>query len=112
MLQNFNEMKIFYDHLIDFDEIEKEIRLVAETEEERHELWHLVDGIIHHKAMGCILHHLPEEHHEEFVNRFHKVPHDDSLLGYLKEKVGHDIEDKIRNDLKELVDEISQSLLD
>ena len=83
---------IFYDHLIILDKLEKEINKAAETKEEKHELWRIVDEIIHHKILGCIFDHLPQEHHHDFLEKFHQTPHDNSLMEFLKEKVGENIE--------------------
>lgn len=102
--------KIFYDHLISLDEVEKEIKQVAETPEGREELWHLVDEIIHHRVLGCILDNLPNEHHEHFLEKFHKIPYDDLLIVFLNEKIEDDVEVLIRAELikltQELLDEI------
>lgn len=106
--------KIFYDHLIEFKKVDKQIKKVAKTSEEREELWGLVDEIVHHKAMGCILDKLPGQHHEEFLGMFHKSPHDEELLfGYLRKKVGDNIESLVRQEIgglaTELLSEISNS---
>ncbi|MEK7188424.1 MAG: hypothetical protein AAB685_01070 [Patescibacteria group bacterium] len=93
--------KIFYDHLISFTEIEVQIDRVAVNKEEKEEMWHLVDEIIHHKVLGCILDSLSKKDHQAFLEKFHATPHDESLLEYLKEKVS-DIEDKIKLELKKL----------
>jgi hypothetical protein len=103
--------KLFFDHLIELKEIDKQIRKVAKTSEERHELWGLVDEIVHHKVMGCILDNLPREHHEEFLEMFHKSPHDEELLfGYLKEKVGDNIESLIRQEIGGLASELLEEI--
>jgi hypothetical protein len=106
--------KLFFDHLVEFEEIEKQIKKVAKTSEEREELWGLVDEIIHHKVIGCILDKLPRQHHEEFLELFHKSPHDEELLfGYLRKKVGDNIESLIKQEIgglaSELLEEIKSS---
>ena len=37
--------KLFFDHLIKLDEVEVEIKKVTKTQEEREELWQIVDEI-------------------------------------------------------------------
>lgn len=92
--------KLFFDHLIELKEVDKQIKKVAKTQEEREELWALVDEIVHHKVMGCILDKLPRVHHEEFLEMFHKSPHDEELLfTYLRKKVGDNIESLIRQEI-------------
>lgn len=99
--------KLFFDHLVELKEIDREIKKVAKTAGEREELWGLVDEIIHHKVMGCILDKLPREHHEEFLELYTGRPHDTELLfGYLKEKAGADMEEVIRSEMESLSKEI------
>lgn len=95
--------KLFFDKLIELKELDRQIKKVAKTKEEREELWVLVDEIIHHKVIGCILDRLPRESHEEFLGMYVKAPHDEeSIFGYLKEKVGKDIEGVIKKEIKNL----------
>lgn len=91
--------KIFYDHLIILEEVESEIKKVSETKEERDELWELVDQMVHHKVFDTILGKLPKTHHEEFLDKFHKAPHDEGIFDYLKEKIGENIEEIIENEI-------------
>lgn len=101
--------KLFFDHLLELKKVDREIRKVAKTPEEREELWRLVDEIVHHKAMGCVLDNLPREYHEEFLEMFHASPHDDDLLiGYLKEKIGKNVEEILRNELGKLAFDLLQ----
>jgi hypothetical protein len=99
--------KLFFDHLLDYKKIDREIKKVANTPEEREEIWLIIDEIIHHKALGCILDKLDRERHEEFLEMFHKSPHDEELLfGYLRERVDSDIEEILRKELEVLSEEI------
>jgi hypothetical protein len=103
--------KLFYDYLVELKEIDKQIKKVAKTSEEREELWGLVDEIVHHKVMGCILDKLPRVHHEEFLDLFHKSPHDEELLfTYLRKKVGDNIEDLIKQEIGVLSDELLEDI--
>lgn len=103
--------KLFFDHLVELKKIDKEIRKVAKTADEREELWVLVDEIVHHKVMGCILDKLPRDNHEEFLEMYHKNPHDEELLfGYLKNKAGTDIEDAIKQEIGSLATELLREI--
>ena len=102
--------KVFYDHLVILTEIETEIKDVAETEEERHELWQIVDEIIHHKVLEAILDKLAVEHHDEFLARFHKAPHDENLLGFLNERIEENIEELIKEEMNILEEEIIRQI--
>lgn len=83
--------KIYYDQLLDLQPVEKAIKKVAKTHEEKLELWQVVDEIVQHKIMNCILDHLPKELHSEYLEKFYSAPDDEKLLDYLKEKVKKDI---------------------
>jgi len=98
--------KLYYDHLIVLDEIEAEIKKGAKSQEEKEELWKVVDEMVHHRVMGCVLENLPEKHHREFLDKFHKAPHDEGLITYLKEKVGENIEDLIKQEIGNLAFEL------
>lgn len=103
--------KLFFDKLVELKELDKEIKKAAKTREEREELWVLVDEIIHHKVMGCILDKLPREHHEEFLDMFAKKPHDEEyIFNYLKKKVGSDIEEIIRVEIGNLSSDLLKEI--
>lgn len=99
--------KIFYDKLLTLEQIDLKIKKIAKTKEEKEEMWALIDEIIHHKALGCVLDKLPRENHDEFLSLFHNSPHDEELLfGYLRSKIGENIEDIMRQELGDLAYEI------
>lgn len=99
--------KLYYDHLIDLGELESYIKSVAQTLEEKQELWQIVDELVHHKIMECVLDQLDEEFHGEFLRKFHEAPHDETLIEYLTQKIKNsDIEDLIRNQATTLTSEI------
>jgi hypothetical protein len=98
--------KVFYDRLISLEQLEKEIKKHAKTKEEREELYELVDEMIHHKVVGCILDKLPNNHHKEFLTKFAKRPYDDGLMDYLKEKIVDDVEEFIRAEINSLAVEL------
>lgn len=95
--------KVFFDQLTDLSKVEKRINKVARIHEEKLELWHLVDEILHHKVLDCVLEKLPREYHEEFLEEFSKRPYDEGLFDYLKERIGEDIKDFIRGEIALLV---------
>jgi hypothetical protein len=95
--------KLFFDHLIIFERIETKIKKTASSREEREELWALIDEVTTHKVLEKVLDRLPRAHHEEFLELFHKCPHDEiTIFGYLKSKAGENIEEDLRRDLKNL----------
>jgi hypothetical protein len=99
--------KLFFDYLINLKEIDKQIKRLTNTREEREELWGLVDEMVHHKVVGCILDKMPKNNHEEFLGLFQKSPHDEKLLfDYLKETIGDNIEELIRQEIGDLSTDI------
>ena len=102
--------KIFYDRLIVLSDVEKEINSIAKTKEEKDEMWQIIDEIIHHKVLGCVLNKLPQKHHEEFLEKFNEAPYDEGLFDYLKEKIGENIEELIKQEVGDLAFEILQDL--
>ena len=98
--------KIFYDRLLVLDEVDAEIKAKAQSREEREELWGLVDEIVHHKLMGCVLEKLPHEHHHEFLEKFEQAPQDEGLFTFLTEKVGEDVEAFLKEEINKLKAEI------
>jgi len=104
--------RIFYDHLIDLDKVESRIKKIAKTEEERHELYHLIDDIVHHRVLGSIFKELPEGDHKEFVKELKARPHDKKLITYLQDKVVHDVEEFIMTEIHSLAKELLQVIAD
>ncbi len=100
--------KIFYDHLIDLSAVEKEIKKNVTDPEERAEIYKLVDEIVHHRIVGCILDELPKAHHNEFLTKLSNHPHDENLFTYLKEKLSIDIEQFIRREMYDVGSELLQ----
>lgn len=101
--------KLFYDHLIVLEEVENALKSEKLDSEEREELHQLIDEIIHHRVLGCILDHLPREHHEEFLDRLHQAPYDESLIGYLQEKTPSEVD--MEEEIKEEVGKLKEELL-
>lgn len=88
-------MKIFYDHIVQIDHLMSEIHHLELEVSKKEEIAQLVDELVHHEMVGAILANLPEEYHDEFLERFHAKPHDPTLLDYLKARV-EGIEDKLQ----------------
>jgi len=103
-------MKIFYDDLIVFEELEVEINKVSQSKEEKQELWQIVDEMIHHKVLDLVLSKLPKDQHQEFMDKFLAAPHDESLFDYLNAKIGDDVEKLIKKELDNLAKEILLSV--
>ena len=102
-------MKIFYDEIIQIGELMTHIQHLEIDTQEKEELAQMVDETVHHEMLSVILTHLPEEHHEEFLERFQAKPHDPNLLEYLKVKV-EGIEEKLERAGAEIRDKFKAIL--
>lgn len=101
---------LFFDHLIVVKNLDKRIKKVASSNEEMQEIWKLIDELLHTKIFECCLGNLPEEHHKEFLEKFHKAPYDKELLDYLTKKIGKDVSTIIKSEIKILKKELLKDL--
>ena len=99
----------FYNHLVDLSDIEEYLRQQELAEEEQAELIVMVKETIHYRVVTEILTHLPQEHHEWFLEEYTQVPHHEGFLEKLKEVIG-DIEDKISQVIHRVKQEIKAEL--
>lgn len=102
--------KIFYDYLIKIEEVLVELDGQELQVEERTELINLIDDTFHHHTLSLILSHLPTEHHEKFLARFHDSPQDPELLNFLKETITDDVEELIRKEAEKIKKEILKDI--
>lgn len=101
--------KLFYDHLIEFEEIEIELTNLKLAGQEKEEIHQMIEESVHYRVMRRILDHLPAEHHQEFLDRFHQAPYHEDLLTFLKEKV-ENIEELIKEEISFLKKELLSDL--
>jgi len=97
---------LFYDKLTVLKGVDKKIKKLTPVNDERQELWQMVEEIIHHKVLGCCLTHLPNEHHHEFLEMFHARPHDIKLLEYLDTKSKKNMKKIIKEEIKNLTKDL------
>ena len=102
--------KLFFDHLVVLEEVDSEIKGISKNEEEKAELWHLVDDIVNHKVMIAILDRLPLEHHEEFLTGFHEAPHDERHLHFVNSLVDENIEETIKKEIADLKEDLLKEI--
>lgn len=105
--------KLFYDHLIVIEDLEDEIKRLGLEPEEREEIQQLIDELVHHRVLGCVLDRLPKRHHRHFLDSFHQAPYDEAHLIWLAEKIEGDVEKVIKEEIqslkKEILEDIKQS---
>lgn len=104
--------KIFYDDVISLKKVEKQIKRSVETQEEREEIYQLIDEILHHRLLGSILDKLPKHDHKEFLDRFAQRPHDEAHFTYLAEKIHEDVKEFLKHEVRMLSTEILAMIYD
>jgi len=106
---------LFLDRLIEIEEVIAVIDSHDLDPQERDELVHLVDEILHHHLLNLILNHLPKEHHSDFISRLHADPSSTDHLEFLRARVTIDLESEIRSHAarikKDLLSEVHKARL-
>ena len=103
---------IFYDYLLNIDELNVVIKKSTSDEIERHELWGIVDEIVHHNVLECIFSNLPKDYHIEFAEYMYDIPYDHQVLKFLDEKIGGSIETLITERINEVEKNLMQLLFE
>lgn len=102
--------RVFYDHLLEFEEIEIELKKLGLDPDEKRELEHLIDSMVHHRVIGCVLTHLPQAHHEEFLHKFQKSPYDPALIAWIDQRIEASVEEHVKAEMKKLKREILEDI--
>src|SRR3989344_7569632 len=99
--------KVFFDHLIEIDSLKVHIENIVNDNEEKVDLWNLVDEYINNKIIGAILSELNEEVHEEFISMFLERPYDLVIIDYLNERLETPVQDLIGVRMVNIVQELN-----
>lgn len=106
--------KLFYDHLLDLNDLEALIKKNVKDQDARQEIYRLIDEIVHHRVIGCILQRLPSEHHKDFINHVASRAHDEGILEFVRERVSEDVEEFIKQEVymvgREILDMFGEEL--
>jgi len=100
---------LFWDELIEIEEIKVKIEKHGFSDEEKTKLLEIVYQTLDLRIFDVILTQLPSEKHKKFLDQFSKLPHNPSLLQSLKEDA-QDIEDKIKDMGRKIKEEIIYQL--
>ncbi len=101
---------IFYDHLVNKQEIIVFIDNSPAPDNQKNKLKQLVDDVVHQGIVKFILNKLHPKHHKTFLSQLHNVPYDPELIDYLKEKISQDIEEQIQIVADKLCQQIKQDI--
>lgn len=106
--------KLFYDHLIVIEEIVAVLDEHKLKARDRAKILELMDATLQHEILDAILTYLPREKHEEFLEKFHRTPHDAGLVQYLKDNSAVNIElailDRANKTKRKLLKELTKGL--
>ncbi|HOX96217.1 MAG TPA: hypothetical protein PLI45_02455 [Candidatus Woesebacteria bacterium] len=101
---------LFYDHLVIKTSIIEIINQKPEPENQKGKALQLIDDIIYEGIMAHVLEKLDTKHHTTFLTQVQERPYDPELINYLKEHIGSDIEDEIRQEADKVVKKILKDL--
>ncbi|MBU1070830.1 hypothetical protein KKG65_00265 [Patescibacteria group bacterium] len=101
---------IFYDHLINKQEILVLIDQAEGEDNHKSKIKQLVDDILHQGIIDFTLSKLKPKHHQTFLSHLHNAPYDPEILDYLKEKIAQDIEEQVQNYADQLIKKIRHDL--
>lgn len=98
--------KTFYDHMLNISDLEKHLG-------GDEELAFVVKKTLRNHAMVAILHVLPKEHHEVFLQEFDRQPDGQHHWQWLRERIKEDVEKIIKTEVakvkKEILSDIHKS---
>ncbi|MBP6913744.1 MAG: hypothetical protein KBC00_03985 [Candidatus Levybacteria bacterium] len=100
--------KKYYSHLIEIEVIEQELSALELSSEEKEKLLLHVHSSIEYRVLDVILTELPEEQKKTFLLHMQKEKHDE-IWEHLQ-KHTQEIEDKIKNASKKLMDEFVEDI--
>lgn len=89
---------LFYDHLVNRDEINLKLEKLELQEQEKSKFKTLIDEILHAGVMEFILQKLHPHDHATFLNQLERAPYDPELLSYLKKHIDEKIEESIEKE--------------
>lgn len=102
--------KLYYDHLIILEDVEAELDQMSLSSEDKSEFENMIEELIHHRVMDCVLTHLPKPHHAEFLEKFSKAPFDPSLIRYIDQRIESSIEMHIKDEMETIKKELLRDL--
>lgn len=101
---------IFYDYLVDKQDILIQIEQLEAPDHHKGKLRQLVDDVIHQGLIEYILQKLHPHQHNTFLERLHSAPYDPELISYLKEHASPEIEEELQQEALRLLKAIRKDL--
>lgn len=97
---------LFFDEYLNLNKVDKVIKQITNSTEERHEIWIHVEEIVHTRIISCCLTHLEKKDHQAFLEMVQTKPFDKNIIKYLTEKTKKDIRKLIKAEIKILTKEL------
>jgi hypothetical protein len=101
---------LFLDHYLNIDTLEKRINSLAESFEDRSNLWEIVDGIIHYQLLSFIFSVLEPKDHQFFFDLYKQAPYDLNIVAVVKQQTDIDLAPLIKNESERLQQELLEIL--
>ena len=102
---------LFYDHLINKDEVIILIESSDNPENHKSKAKQLVDDIIHQEVIGFILEKLEEPKHHTFLCLIEERPYDPEIFLYLRQHTSPTIDNELEQFATSLIKEIKKDFL-
>ncbi len=87
--------KFFYSHLVNLNDLIKEVDRLNLEIAERDEILDIIEDIFHHRILDELINTLPTHLHKEFLEILEENVEDIRLIDYLKQKATYDPEIKV-----------------
>ena len=100
---------LFFDHLININQLQSRIDQLEITELELHQLHRQIDELIQHRVVEVILDRLHQDHHHTFISNLQQNPADTEILVWLNQYI-QDVESQIQKAIQELEQELIQEI--
>lgn len=102
---------LFYDHLVNKEEIFLLIDSHDEAENQKNRARQLVDDIIHHEIINFILEKLSQSKHKTFLTLVEERPYDPEIILFLQDHIHPAIENDLEQYMKTVIEQIKKDFL-
>ena len=94
---------LFYDHLVNKNDIHKQLDNLELPEDNKNKFKIMVDEILHAGIVEFLLQKLHPHHHHNFLSQLERAPYDPELLTYLKQYADDKIEEGIEKESQRII---------
>ncbi len=102
---------LFYDHLVNKEEIILLIESTEDPENHKNKAKQLVDDIIHHEIISFILEKLDSHKHKTFLTLVEERPYDPEIIVFVQTHTHPEIESELKQHAGTVVEQIKKDFL-